>query len=113
MKQEPHPLHLDDIELDTLSKDMPRPSIQSTASEPSFHRFFSSNVPGPHPPDLEKSLSLPTGLLTTTELPHPQSSYLSRPTGRLQTLDISEQEIKPDLWKIAYYGMKFLAKVNR
>ena len=125
MQREQHPLHLDEIELQALSKeqphplsrdDQPRSSLQYIASEPSFNRFI-SNIPGPHPlgphpHDLERSSSLPTGILATPDIPHPQTSYLSRPTGRLQSLDISEQETKPDLWKIAYYGMKFLTKVS-
>ena len=103
MQKEPHPLHLDEFELKELSK-----TIETSASEPSFHRIV-----GDKPrPQLEKSISVPVDSFVEGVEPHPLNSYLSRPTGRLQTLDIAEQETKPDFWKIAYYGMKFLTKVR-
>ncbi len=107
---EPHPLHMEEYELQKMSHDMRQAQLETSSSEPSFQRFGS--YPRPHPPDLEKSLSLP-GHMTGNTKPHPPShAYLGKPTGRLQSLDIAEQDTKPDLWKIAYYGVKFLTRVS-
>ena len=113
MKAEPHPLHLDEIELESLAKEKEqlRPSLETSASEPSFSRMV-GGVSRTRPPDLEKSLSVPTDVLMSVQGTISPPSYLTHPTGRLQTLDISEQETKPDLWKIAYYGIKFLSRVS-
>lgn len=63
-------------------------------------------------PPLEHSISLPTRTTSYDESTLTRT-YLHKPTGRLQALEVEETEAKPDLWKIAFLSLRFLSKVNK
>lgn len=63
-------------------------------------------------PPLEHSISLPTQTTSYDESTLTRT-YLHKPTGRLQALEVEETEAKPDLWKIAFLSLRFLSKVSQ
>ena len=102
------------IELDTIK---PK-TLASSSSEPSLP-LSTGTIPKKRPPNLEHSFSLPTDIPPTSYQPYSfgegtlSRAYLNKPTGRAQSQDLTETDTKPDFWKIAYYGIKFISKSKK
>lgn len=60
----------------------------------------------PRPPPERSVFSRMTSHRPTED---PMLSYLENPTGRMVAEDITDIEPKPNLWRVAYYSLRFLA----
>ena len=98
-----YPLSKDGMEMVELES--AQTEMEKSTSTPEFPSGVTSPPQGR--PPLLQSASVPVQTSMRTVSP-PTTTYLSKPTGRIQT-----QEAKPDLWKIALYSIRFVQQKVR